>query len=326
MRAFYEPVALTHPEISDIARALNVMQRSPIHSSGVYWCRCPAGVTPDLYVSHLRNVELEDDDAWDADSADISPSAHGKPCPPRLLLDAQGMHAGRPVCLLGEEEDSHHAWQLRSANQAVALHRLMSQSAQLVLAPMAMQFDLARQMICLRNAWPEHHLIWKMHDSPEMLAIATVRTRKIWQLQDLDADALKRASIQTWRYTQPLSFDACRYQPLSLWQVLWNYVQRCPLSVAHTMCTPRLQEMTVRLHRIDHLPAHGLGHIARTLLHQVQAGPKTASALMQWQNAEPEDLLRALMGLLFIRVFTADPFDDPECNGSGTYGCSTPSA
>ena len=85
MRAFYEPVALTHPEISDIARALNVMQRSPIHSSGVYWCRCPAGVTPDLYVSHLRNVELEDDDAWDADSADISPSAHGKPCPPRLL-------------------------------------------------------------------------------------------------------------------------------------------------------------------------------------------------------------------------------------------------
>ena len=102
MRAFYEPVALTHPEISDIARALNVMQRSPIHSSGVYWCRCPAGVTPDLYVSHLRNVELEDDDAWDADSADISPSAHGKPYPPRLRLDAQGMHAGRPVCLLGE--------------------------------------------------------------------------------------------------------------------------------------------------------------------------------------------------------------------------------
>ena len=213
MRAFYEPVALTHPEISDIARALNVMQRSPIHSSGVYWCRCPAGVTPDLYVSHLRNVELEDDDAWDADSADISPSAHGKPYPPRLRLDAQGMHAGRPVCLLGEEEDSHHAWQLRSANQAVALHRLMSQSAHLVLTPMAMQFDLARQMICLRNAWPDHHLIWKMHDSPEMLAIATVRTRKIWQLQDLDADALKRASIQTWRYTQPLSFDACRYQP-----------------------------------------------------------------------------------------------------------------
>ena len=202
----------------------------------------------------------------------------------------------------------------------------MSQSAQLVLAPMAMQFDLARQMICLRNAWPEHHLIWKMHDSPEMLAIATVRTRKIWQLQDLDADALKRASIQTWRYTQPLSFDACRYQPLSLWQVLWNYVQRCPLSVVHTMCTPRLQEMTVRLHRIDHLPAHGLGHIARTLLHQVQAGPKTASALMQWQNAEPEDLLRALMGLLFIRVFTADPFDDPECDGSEIYGCPTTGA
>ncbi|MFV0600375.1 MAG: hypothetical protein ACK5NE_00835 [Brachymonas sp.] len=61
----------------------------------------------------------------------------------------------------------------------------MSLSAHPVLTSTAMQFDLARQMICLRRAWPEHHLIWKMHDSPEVLAIATVRTRKIWQLQNL---------------------------------------------------------------------------------------------------------------------------------------------
>ena len=72
--------------------------------------------------------------------------------------------------------------------------------------------------------------------------------------------------------------------------------------------------------------AGGLSCAVFALLHQVQAGPRTAGALMQWQDTEPEDLLRTLMGLLFIRVFTADPFDDPECDGSEIYGCPTTGA
>lgn len=123
-----------------------------------------------------------------------------------------------------------------------------------------------------------------------------------------------------------MSFDACRYQPLSLWQVLWDYVQRCPLTVVHTMCTPHFRDMTIRLHRTSHLPAKGMGHVARTLLHQIQAGPRTIGALMQRQDADPEDLLRALVGLLFIRVFTADPFDDPECDDTGADGLFVPRA
>lgn len=326
MRAFYEPVALTPSEIGDIARALNDMQRRQAHSLGIHWCRCPAGATPDLYLSHLRSAELEDDDAWDADDADMHPDTSGDPHPPRIRLDAQGMHAGRPMCLLGEDEDSHHAWKLQCTSQAAGLHRFMSLSARPVLTSMAIQFTLARQMIGLRHAWPGHHLIWKTHDSPEMLAIATVRTRKIWQLQNLDTDTLRRARVHTWHYTEPLPFDACRYQPLSLWQVLWDYVQRCPLTVVHTMCTPHFRDMTVRLHRTDHLPAKGMGHVARALLHQIQAGPRTIGALMQRQDADPEDLLRALVGLLFIRVFTADPFDDPECDDTGADGLFVPRA
>lgn len=326
MRAFYEPVALTPSEIGDIARALNDVQHKQAHSRGIHWCRCPTGVIPDLYLSHLRSVELEDDDAWETNDADIPPETSGNPHPPCVRLDAQGRHAGRPVCLLGEDEDSHHVWQLQCTSQAAALHRLMSLSAHPVLTSTAMQFDLARQMICLRRVWPEHHLIWKMHDSPEVLAIATVRTRKIWQLQNLDAHALRRAHVHTWHYTKPLPFDACRYQPLSLWQVLWDYVQRCPLAVVHTMCTPHFRDMTIRMHRIDHLPAHGMGHVAHALLHQVQAGPMTVGALLQRQDADPEDLLRALVGLLFLRVFTADPFDDPGCDDTRADRPLTPRA
>jgi hypothetical protein len=47
---------------------------------------------------------------------------------------------------------------------------------------------------------------------------------------------------------------------------------------------------------------------------------------MQRQDADPEDLLRALGGLLFIRVFTADPFDDPECDDTGADGLFVPRA
>lgn len=193
MRAFYEPVALTPSEIGDIARALNDVQRGQAHFLDIHWCRCPAGATPDLYLSHLRSVELEDDDAGDVDGADIYPDTSGNPHPPCIRLDAQGMHAGRPVCLLGEDEDSHHAWKLQCTSQAAGLHRFMSLSARPVLTSIAIQFALARQMIGLRHAWPGHHLIWKTHDSSEILAIATVRTRKIWQLQNLDTDTLRRA-------------------------------------------------------------------------------------------------------------------------------------
>lgn len=57
MRAFYEPIALTAFETDDIALALKSL---PL-AGRWHWHRAPAGIVPDVYVSHLRSADLQED-------------------------------------------------------------------------------------------------------------------------------------------------------------------------------------------------------------------------------------------------------------------------
>ena len=308
MRAFYEPVALTAYEISDVERALAALQH-PMSAGedSLTWCRAPAGTLPDVYLSHLRCVDLEDDGTDDAHALGEN-QQHGQSTNrhlQRIFLDAQGRHLGLPICLLGEEEDDHHAWRFEHPAQARALQHLLGEAASAALQPVQTQYALARRMLMLRDAWSSYHLLWKQRGMPQpLLAVATVRKRTIWWRPDLPPAALEQAKTQSMPYSQAPVFDASAYQTLSFWQMLWDYVQRCPLSEVQSMFSTRHWGMAVRLHRTSHLPARGIGQTAAGLLQQLQTGPASVNALFQCLASDPEDLLRTVVGLLFTRVIT----------------------
>ena len=61
MRAFYAPVGLTPYEISDIAEALAPLAGADGPDDAPEWKAAPPGLAPDLYLTHLRCVDLDDD-------------------------------------------------------------------------------------------------------------------------------------------------------------------------------------------------------------------------------------------------------------------------
>ena len=320
MRAFYEPVALTAYEISDVERALAVLQH-PMSAGDktLTWCRAPAGIAPDVYLSHLRCVDLEDDDT-DAAHALGENQHHGQSTNrhlQRIVLDAQGRHLGLPICLLGEEEDDHHAWRFDEPAQAHALQHLLSEAARAVLLPVQTQYALARRMVLLRGAWSSHHLLWKQRSMQQpVLAVATVRKRTIWWRPELPPATLEQAKTHSVPYSQAVVFDESAYQTLSFWQALWDYVQRCPLSEVQSMLSARYWNMDVRLHRTTHLPARGVGQTAAELLQQLHTGPSSVNTLFQRLASDPEDLLRTIVGLLFTRVITTEKSSSAEADSA----------
>ena len=309
MRAFYEPVALTPSETRDVAFTLHDASYVAEWAIDIHWHRPPWGVLPDMYLSHLRCVDLEDDEEDEIDDIDdfiTFPEARPGYRAPRIALDAQGMHAGRPVCLLGEE-DAQYMWRLLTPEHAAGLLRQIRQCVYRTLETVCVRYTLARQMLGQHLAWNNHHLIWTDPDTAVMLALANVPRRLRWQQPGLGMLALRRSHIALLPYDQDPGIDARQFQPLPFWQILWDYIQRCPLSEVRGTFAPNLSGKTVHLHRTDHLPPPVMGHVARALLLQLEGGAQSIQnicALMRQQSVDEEELLRALVGLLFTRSIT----------------------
>ncbi|MDO5654267.1 MAG: hypothetical protein Q4G39_09220 [Brachymonas sp.] len=301
MRVFYTPVALTPYEVKDIARALLTVTRAPAGERPLDWCRAPIGISPDLYLSHLRNVDLAEDEEGDGCHFGQTSNRHLQ----RVVLDAQGLYQGKPVALLGEDEMAHHTWRLEDDTQAEQLRHLLREAVGTSLSQVDAQFALASRLVALRRYWNSHHLLWQGAERDTPLAVVTVRSRKAWWQSHLQAADFDKAKIRMVRYDKPLDFaPEDSYAPLSFWQLLWDYVQRCALTEVHLMLPLPYWDMPVRVHRVGHLPQQGVGDVAVRILHTLKEAPVSINSLLPQLACDPEDGLRTLVGLLFIRVVT----------------------
>lgn len=306
MRVFYKPIALTEYEVNDIARAIIAIPRS---SSLCHfdWCIVPKEMEPDVYISHLRCVDLEEDLSDDSQlTPSILSAANNNRYIQRLVLDENGQYKQRPMCLLGEDEENHHAWRYTNPKQAADLHTILYESAHEAMQETCVLFALSNRMVALRDIWKSHNLIWKDPSTKQILAVACVRKRKVWLRPQTTSTMLEKALIRTLSYARKLEFESAEYQELSFWQLLWDYVQRCSLTHVHTMLTPRHWNMMVRLHRTAHLPKKTLPQSAKEILRTLSKAPAPIYQVMQTLQHEPEELLRTIVGLLFTRVVTFD--------------------
>lgn len=313
MRAFYEPVALTDYETTDIAQAVAAMQRTANSPSHLDWCIAPKGSVPDVYISHLRCVDLEDD--WSDDSQitpSIMASAKHNRYIQRLVLDDDAQYNGRPICLLGEDEENHHAWRYTNPQQAIDLQTMLYEAAIDSMQAVCNLFALSSRMVALRGMWKSHNIIWKNPTDDHVFAAVCVRKRKAWLHPDTQSHMLEKALIRTVKYTRALEFDTQGYHELSFWELLWDYVQRCSLTQVHTMLSPAHWNMTARLYRTKHLSLKDLPHPAHEILQQLHHAPAPVNQVLQTLQQDPEELLRAMVGLLFTRVVTLDKEDEAD--------------
>lgn len=314
MRAFYAPVGLTPYEVADVARAL---QDNPCQFSGcepLYWVPCPPGLAPDVWLTHLRCVELDDEEEEPGSSMTGATTSNRHI--QRIQLDDEGRYKGRPVCLLGDDEDTYHEWRNNSPDAGRELAALLCESCG-GLPEAGSQFELTRRMVLLRAAWRDHRIVWQDAGSGQMLAMASVRVRKVWWRADTCAATMARAKTRTARYDKPLTFEPQAFTVLSFWQLLWDYVQRCCLSDMQVMLPTHYWPLLVQIHRPAHMPQQALSDAARHILVQLaQAGSLAVEQLLAQGRFDPEDLQRALTGLLFTRVISLER----PASGAATEG------
>ena len=310
MRAFYEPIALTAFETDDIALALKSL---PL-AGRWHWHRAPAGIVPDVYVSHLRSADLQEDAPTSSFHAEQDAQRYGQSNnqQQRVLLDADGTYQSRPVCLLGENDDDHFAWSFNhQSTKAQELHQLLNATVADTLRATHTQHILTQQLLQMRSVWGKNHLVWQSSTSPHYLAAATVCQRSIWLHPQATSEQIGQAAPRCIPYGEPLAFERDNYLCISLWQALWDHIQRSITVPMHATLTKRHLHEFLRLHRTQQLPANGVGHAARYIIERLQGAPQSVYTIMQQHLFCPDELLRTLLALLLTRVIAFEKNNAP---------------
>ena len=306
MRVFYEPLALTAFETNDVACALESLQ----HIKGLRWHRAPSGTKPDVYLSHLRSIDLQEEVPDSSHHMEQDGQQYGQTSnqhQQRVLLDANGKYRNRPVCLLGEDEDDHFVWHFDGQpEKALALHQLLTETAGDTLNAARIQFALMQHLIRMRDIWGKKQLLWTNCSAPHYLAVATVRKRTMWWHPELTPHQLEQAEVLCVPYEEKTNFDSAAYQSISMWQALWNHVQRTHASPMHAALSERNLHRLIQLHHSPHLPERGVGYAAQFIMRRLKKAPESVYTLSQQSIFASDELLRALVGLLLTRVITMD--------------------
>lgn len=305
MRAFYAPVGLTPYEISDIAEALAPLAGADGPDDAPEWKAAPPGLAPDLYLTHLRCVDLDDDGQQGADGPADTAIGFNRYIQ-RVALDPQGHYQGLPACLLGEDEEAHQEWRNSTDHAGEELAQNLTESFG-GLDALRSRYALITAMVSQRASWGCHHLVWRDPASSALVAVVSASRRKVWRQQHLPLAAMRGATLSTIPYAEGWRFDASGMEELSFWELLWEYTLRCPLPQVHAMLPPRLWRYTVHAHRTYHLPDRVLSDPARHVLAQVQNGHRLRiTDALTHPTLDTGELLRAVAGLLFTRVLAID--------------------
>ncbi|MDR3452446.1 MAG: hypothetical protein P4L96_06530 [Rhodoferax sp.] len=282
--AYLQPVGLSPVEANAI---LTLASRN---NSTVQWQRPPPDSTPDVYVAHLRSVDLPED------GTDSTPPWSIDRYPPRVVVDERGRYQNRPVCLIGGCESTHLAWDSNDAESIGELNAgLRFAAAQ--LSRQRIRYALGRTAWLNRDAWASSRLHLVSHG--QVMAMIDPANWHVYLRRTATAIQLERVALQVLP-ARPVTHSP-DFEILPMESVLWELARRCNEEALPRLLPPaylrsrltRASPLPIRLADIDEHSQMILGELAQT--------PLTAAQLRaRCQLSEPT-LTRALAGLALSR-------------------------
>ncbi len=286
--AYLQPVGLSPVEASAIMAAAN----GP-HST-LCWNVPPTGIQPDVYLAHLRTVDLEEDCAQPLTA--LLPDRY----PPRLAIDDRGLHQGRPVCLVGGHENTHLAWAPHTPGALAELHSgLRDAGAQ--LTRQRIHYALGREAWLRRHHWSHQRL--QLHSHGQLMAVIDPAGWRIALRRGATAVQVEQAAVDIVAASAGLDSTGMEVFPLEL--ALWTLARRCNESALPELLPSGF--LRARLARWNPLPQQPgeLDDNCQAIWSALDAHPMSAAELRRSLKLPEPVLLRALACMALSRVIRA---------------------
>lgn len=286
--AYLEPVGLSPVEANAI------LALAGRNNSTVQWQRPPPGSAPDVYVAHLRSVDLPED------GTDSIPPWSIDRYPPRVVVDERGRYQGRPVCLVGGCENNHLAWNSKDAESIGELNAgLRFAAAQ--LSRQRIRYALARAAWLNRDTWAVSRLHLLSHG--QVMAMIDPASGQVYLRRSATAIQLERVALQVLP-ARPVAHSP-DFETLPMASVLWELARRCNEEALPRLLPPAL--LKSRLMRASPLPIPmaDLDEQSQMILGELDQTPLTVAQLRSKCKLPEPTLTRALAGLAISQATRA---------------------
>jgi hypothetical protein len=283
--AYLQPVGLSPVEANAI------LTWAGRNNSTVQWCQPPPDSTPDVYVAHMRSVDLPED------RTDSSPAWSMDRYPPRVAVDDHGRYQGRPVCLIGGCESTHLAW---SSNDAESIGELNAglRFAAAQLSRQRIRYALGRAAWLNREVWATSQLQLLSHG--QVMAMIDPANWQVYLRRTATAIQIERVSLRE------LPARAVTHSPdfevLPMEWVLWELARRCNEEALPRLVPPAF--LKSRLMRSSRMPFSmaELDEDSQIILGLLEQAPLTLAQLRGKCQLPETTLMRVLAGLAVSRV------------------------
>ncbi|MBU6502236.1 MAG: hypothetical protein EPN79_07915 [Burkholderiaceae bacterium] len=286
--AFLQPVGLSPFE------ANAVMTVASQNNSTVQWQRPPPDSAPDVYVAHLRSVDLVED------GTNSTPPWSMDRYPPRVVVDERGRYQGRPVCLLGGCESTHLAWNSTDAEAIGELNTgLRFAAAQ--LSRQRIRYALGRAAWLNRDTWTHSRLHLVSHG--QIVAIIDPAQWQVHLRRAATAIQVERVALQVLP-ARPL-VPPPDFETLPMASALWELARRCNEEALPWLLPSRfLKSRLVRATPLP-IPMVEFDEHSQMILGELDLAPLTAAQLRSKCKLPEPTLTRALAGLAVSRATRA---------------------
>jgi hypothetical protein len=286
--AYLQPVGLSPVEANAI------MTSAGRNSSTVQWQLPTPDSTPDVYVAHMRSVDLPED------RTDSTPPCSIDRYPPRVAVDERGRYQGRPVCLIGGCESTHLAWSAHDAESIGELNAgLRFAAAQ--LSRQRIRYALGRVAWLNRGVWETSHLHLLSHG--QVMAMIDPANWQVYLRRTATAIQLERVALQELP-ARPITHSS-DFETLPMESVLWELARRCNEAALPRLLPPNfLKSRLMRSSRMP-FPMSELDEHSQMILGELDQAPLTLAQLRTKCLLPESALTRALAGLAVSRITRA---------------------
>ena len=286
--AYLQPVGLSPVESNAI------LTSASRNNSTVQWQQPAPDSTPDVYVAHMRSVDLPED------RTDSTPAWSMDRYPPRIAVDDRGRYQGRPVCLIGGCESTHLAWNSNDAESIGELNAgLRFAAAQ--LSRQRIRYALGRAAWLNREVWATSQLQLLSHG--QIMAMIDPANWQVHLRRTATAIQIERVALQELP-ARPIT-QSSDFEILPMESVLWELARRCNEEALPRLVPPAfLKSRLMRSSRMP-FPTAELDEDTQTVLGLLEQAPLTLAQLRSKCQLPEATLTRVLAGLAVSRVARA---------------------
>jgi hypothetical protein len=320
------PILFLRPIGIAAADAMRLMELAKRLHMPVRWRMAPPGVAADAYLVHHFSVVAQ---------SELSTVALGNPATPgatkaggtsnssgtsssllrtrKVVLDDQGWHRNKPVCILGHTVDTSDLQEddLASLNFPEALQELEQGLVQLLgeLVGARMLYTIGSMAWDLREKWATHRL----HAVQDNQLVAVIEPH-LWKFHLLDGCSVERMSNAVMMPMPRTSlFGAEDFHHFMLEAALWEFAKRCPEPQLGEILPSNFLSEPLTHRRAPHLKEHALGDHCVAILRALDTRSRTAHELQMSLRMTRPSLMRALTCLALVRAI------QPESTASRSW-------